>query len=915
MASRASLPLPLIIELRQFAEYLRGGPGASLVRFITDGGSGACPMDGPALTARLALPDPHVLLLLDGLDEVFEEGPREAVLRAVRALPQSIRVVVTSRIVGYLPSWLQAWDYAHFRIQLLSEEQTRVFVLRWHETTYDPDVEVEVRDVRAARLLAALQDIPQLRELSRNPLLLTMIALLNRRPEDLPSRRVQVLEECARLLVHRWKVADAEAKARVSLVNLRPFVFDRKVALLTDLAWAMQGGGEKEAPVDGSALRDDAPVGNLVQHSTLLHVCKVHAARVLGPAAAPFAAFEIVERLHDHHGVLSFLGGSSYAFAHLAFLEYFCARRVFTFVEDDEWDNTALQHWFARRALQPAWDDVLTLVCGIVSSAVVGPCLSALVDAGHVMLAARCVEQLRDRAKAEPHVDKVRKELLFRALRCARDDTNGMLLEECSVAASTWHDDATRNAMLEAARSEARTDDRAVWTLLKFWPRDADVVSHAERISKLMLQSFGFSEGDKATLRTVILSVPHLQQLNLEANSLGEAGISVLAQAMHAVPRLQQLNLEGNNIGEAGARALADALHSVSQLQELSLNLNGIGDAGACALAEPLRCVQQLQQLLLQSNCISEDGACALAEALENFPELRRLDLKNNRIGNVGAGALAAVLRFVPKLQELNLDGNDIGEAGARDLARALHSVPWLQELNLDLNGIGDNGARALAEALRSDSVPHWQLQQLHLKFNSIGDAGAGALALALNHVPLLQQLYLGANSIGDSGARDLAEALRFVPQLQLLSLWGNSIGEAGARALAKAMRSVPQLQQLDLGDNSIGEAYSRDIAQSLRSMLQLQQLHVRDIRISDAIDDETVYAAAATPEISDVDATTSHEMGVASIVSREETRRENETAAVNANVTEAVLLPDDASAQRGGIAFTPARALSVRLL
>ena len=466
-ARRAALPLPLLVELRQFAEHLRRAPGASLAHFIAVGGNVACRMDYTALAARLALPDPHVLLLLDGLDEVFEEGLREAVLNAVRELPQSVRVVVSSRMIGYLPSWLHAWDYAHFRIQPLTVDQSCVFVQRWHAKTYDPVVEAAVRDARAARLLTALRDIPQLRELARNPLLLTMIALLNRRPEDLPSRRVQVLEECARLLVHRWKLDDAVAKARVSLVNIRPVDFDRKVALLADLAWEMQGGTE-----DGSA--PDAPVGNLVERNALLRLCEVHAAQALGPAAAPAAAVEIVERLHDHHGVLSFLGGSSYAFAHRAFLEYFCARRVFVFVDDREWGDEALQRWFIRRALQPAWADVLSLVCGLVPSVVAGSCLSALLDMGHVMLAARCVEQLRDRAKAEPHVGRVWAALLERALPVRGERGEGTLAA-CDLAASLWHDDATRGAFLAAASLVERTDDRAMWALLKHWPGDVAV--------------------------------------------------------------------------------------------------------------------------------------------------------------------------------------------------------------------------------------------------------------------------------------------------------------------------------------------------------------------------------------------------------------------------------------------------------
>jgi predicted NACHT family NTPase len=66
------------------------------------------------------------------------------------------------------------------------------------------------RDVDTKRelLARAIADSAAIRQLAGNPLLLTMMAILNR-TQDLPRDRVRLYEKCAELLLHHWKAKDA----------------------------------------------------------------------------------------------------------------------------------------------------------------------------------------------------------------------------------------------------------------------------------------------------------------------------------------------------------------------------------------------------------------------------------------------------------------------------------------------------------------------------------------------------------------------------------------------------------------------------------------------------------------------------------------------------------------------------------
>lgn len=157
-----------------------------------------------------ALNDDRLLLLVDGLDEwTTEEAGAIAVQRLqVFVERQQVPAIVTSRPHGFerLPVSGEGWQIAH--LAPLSDTQRRAFVRKWFEhwsqisadnadsqaTQRRVDSEVESLDTDLART-------PDLDELSRIPLLLSLLIRLQREQARLPTSRFKAYEVLAETLL------------------------------------------------------------------------------------------------------------------------------------------------------------------------------------------------------------------------------------------------------------------------------------------------------------------------------------------------------------------------------------------------------------------------------------------------------------------------------------------------------------------------------------------------------------------------------------------------------------------------------------------------------------------------------------------------------------------------------------------
>ena len=162
---------------------------------------------------------PHLLWIFDGLDEVFETAQRKRLARSLRSIvgarPQDW-FLVTSRYHGYFEKDVPLGsEYLTFHVHMLGNDEMRRFVDQWFtavaESELTPDTTALVADKRAkAEVLGGLlaskvYSADRLRQLARNPLMLTLLCLIYDDRQDLPHNRADLYAECIKVMLEHWR--------------------------------------------------------------------------------------------------------------------------------------------------------------------------------------------------------------------------------------------------------------------------------------------------------------------------------------------------------------------------------------------------------------------------------------------------------------------------------------------------------------------------------------------------------------------------------------------------------------------------------------------------------------------------------------------------------------------------------------
>jgi NACHT domain len=407
-AVRDTQPIPLMIDLREYSRWQCDGR-KGFVRFLEE-----APVwydwSWGLLDQLLAQPG-RVVLLLDGLDEIFDVQTREAVINDIQRFSSESAhtpVVVTSRVVGYQPQRLRDGEFRHFMLQDLDADQIAAFVDRWHEETFDS---AEQAAPKRDRLRRVIHDSKSIAMLAGNPLLLTMMAILNRN-QELPRDRADLYSQASRVLLHQW---DTE-RALVDFPGLSAEIGMReKTDILRRVASHMQAGP--------GGLK-----GNLVDGTMLCGLIEAYMREELHFDQARAAARSVVDQLRLRNFVLCFAGANSYAFVHRTFLEYFCAADfVHRFNVAKTLDIDGLIALFDDHCRQDEWHEVLRLICGQIDESFVGRIVERLATRTdlekwecetplpELPLAIGCLAEVRNPAKIASTADV----LLESLIRCA----------------------------------------------------------------------------------------------------------------------------------------------------------------------------------------------------------------------------------------------------------------------------------------------------------------------------------------------------------------------------------------------------------------------------------------------------------------------------------------------------------------
>ena len=392
-------PIPLLIELRTYVRNHDSNKCQNFLEFLEKGRGVTYHLPQQELHGKLQNGD--AIVMFDGLDEVFDPAKREEITTDIKQFIndyKNVRVIVTSRVIGYKPQQLRDAEFYHFMLQDLESEQVEDFIQRWHNLTYQNEGE---REWNRERLKRAIKDYSAIKQLSGNPLLLTMIAILNRH-QELPRDRAELYHQASRVLLQQWDMQRALIDAKIDPITID---YKDKQEILRRVANFMQQNKEGLA-------------GNLIDGNDLENIIKDYLKSV-DINDVRIVARALMEQLRSRNFILCFVGAGYYAFVHRTFLEFFCAWSfVWQFKETQILGKEGLindifgDHWRDEK-----WHEVLRLIAGMIDAKFVGDIISYLMEEDgeeekflNLFLAGKCLFEVRSRQS----IDDVGSRLLNR---------------------------------------------------------------------------------------------------------------------------------------------------------------------------------------------------------------------------------------------------------------------------------------------------------------------------------------------------------------------------------------------------------------------------------------------------------------------------------------------------------------------
>jgi predicted NACHT family NTPase len=351
-AERYQERLPLFAELRLYGDDKERGNCKGLLDFFHQGNT-FCHLDRQELDRELKAG--QVIALFDGLDEVFDPKLRSEITNDIYRFSidyPNVQIIVSSRWLGYKQEILTGAKFQHLMLQDLDlATQVPDFINRWHQFAFN---DVTEGDKKRKILLETIQNTHNkaIRELAGNPLLLTLMAIINR-SQTLPKERFKLYEQAAELLLHKW---DADIH-ELQDPDLEGIDLQHKQEILRRVAYQMQTENSDSHT-------------NLISEENLERIVREYLESIKYPD--PFnGTKKIIDRLRVRNFILCSLGGNSFAFVHRTFAEYFCAYDLFkkcTGINRQLSLNDLQSQYFGHYWDNENWHEILRLLVGLLSS-------------------------------------------------------------------------------------------------------------------------------------------------------------------------------------------------------------------------------------------------------------------------------------------------------------------------------------------------------------------------------------------------------------------------------------------------------------------------------------------------------------------------------------------------------------------
>lgn len=328
--------IPLLLRVRQL-DPLNLPQGATLIEKATASKERANLMPDGWIDRQMEAG--RILFMLDGLDETEPELRNNHLIPWLGNLIEqypNCHYLISSRPVGYSYGQLRSLEFVECDLLDFNESQIQQYTSNWCTAVRlaQNESETEARregNIEGKEIFDGFQENPYIRNLARNPLMLSAICLVNYfEGGQLPKDRALLYQLCVEGLLHYW---DHRRGIRSE------FELKEKLRVVREVAIAMQAESLAEYESD----------------------------RILGIFTSILKNQERGKKLLEHiryrTGILIERRPSIFGFAHLTFQEYLAARAVF---EGNKLKIDAEQ--LVREHDDGKWKEVIPLYCGLATT-------------------------------------------------------------------------------------------------------------------------------------------------------------------------------------------------------------------------------------------------------------------------------------------------------------------------------------------------------------------------------------------------------------------------------------------------------------------------------------------------------------------------------------------------------------------
>ncbi len=360
----ADREIPIYIRLPELCRARDRDKRVDPVKFIAAwAAASGCADVETSLTKELKDNKRPCLVLLDGLDEVGTEEERAWLIDCVRAFVDKYprnRFAVTSRVDGFDSAPWKSLGFSIFRILPWRKEELTAFARKWVKIlARDENTPKKIEDT----LESAIFSNPRVRALATNPLILTLLVLLNEaRGGTLPRRRVDLYEKVVDVFLETW---ERNKQSPVTLGDMGAVDLDAREFrwMLSDLALAMQ---KADLTIAARWWLAERIQGYLQQKLGF------------APEEAKSVCDRIIRYLSQRTGLIEERGPDLFGFSHRTLQEYFASLGIID--EADASSSRDVTSCLREYLFHPQWIEVVRLVAARLTPPVAESLLSTILD-------------------------------------------------------------------------------------------------------------------------------------------------------------------------------------------------------------------------------------------------------------------------------------------------------------------------------------------------------------------------------------------------------------------------------------------------------------------------------------------------------------------------------------------------------